>query len=305
MKQYLNLIREIIEAPEREDRTGDGTVSIFGTRFVHDCQQGFPLMTHKRMSPKSIFAELVWFIKGDSDANTLKQLGSTIWQEWANADGDIGPMYGAGWRGRRGHEVDQLALCLKSLVQNPTSRRMVVSTWRPELLPDETISPVDNVNQGKMALAPCHVLFQFYVDKDTLELQWYQRSLDSVLGAPYNIASYAALLHLFAYLLDLKPGRIIGVYGDTHIYKSHINSENLSEMLSREPKALPELDLSESPLFNELKAKLACHGKDAPLEFFSDILDEIGSHAEEAIRDLVYGVKHYESHPSVKFDVQI
>lgn len=178
MKAYIDIVKLIKEEGEdRPDRTGTGTRSYFGVQLEHDCRNGFPLLTHKKIGTKSVFAELVWFLAGDTNSQRLEKMGSSIWREWADEDGDIGPMYGAAWRGKRGHKVDQLAEVLRELKFNPTSRRMLVSAWVPEMLPDAKYSPVDNVKMGKMALAPCHVQYQFYVSNgDTLHLKWDQRS---------------------------------------------------------------------------------------------------------------------------------
>lgn len=178
MKAYLDIIEKIMKSGEiRPDRTGTGTKSYFGTRFEHDCRDGFPLMTHKKISTKSVFAELVWFLGGNTNSDELVKMGSTIWKEFAAPDGNIGPMYGAAWRGRMGHPVDQLADAIRLIKTEPNSRRICVNAWKPELLPDPKISPSANASNGRMSLAPCHVSYQFYVGNDNiLHLSWEQRS---------------------------------------------------------------------------------------------------------------------------------
>lgn len=298
MKQYIDLVKTIMEKGEiRLDRTGTGTKSYFGLTFEHDCSKTFPLVTHKQMGTKSVFAELVWFMAGDTNSHNLEKLGSTIWREWANKDGDIGPMYGAAWRGRRGHRVDQLATALRDIKFNPYSRRILVSAWLPELLPRDDRSPVENVNANRMALAPCHVQFQFYVsNNDTLNLKWDQRSSDTALGIPYNIASYAALLHIVAYLTDLKPGRLIGTFGDVHLYLDHIEEGHVSEILTRELHPLPTMDLSGIDVLDHARETIRDFKTNAPVFAFTYVLDYLfvdnGYKMVTGLRKSIKGYKH-------------
>lgn len=308
MKQYIDTVKLIQEKGEvRPDRTGTGTKSYFGVHFEHDCADGFPLVTHKKMGTKSVFAELIWFLAGDTNSHNLEKLGSTIWKEWANEEGDIGPMYGAAWRGKRGHKVDQLAQVLKEIKHNPNSRRMLVSAWVPELLPDTTFSPVENVNNGLMALAPCHVQYQFYVSNgDTLNLKWDQRSVDTALGLPYNIASYAALLYMMAYLTDLKPGRLIASLGDTHLYMDHINEGHVDEILSRELHELPTMDVSGIEPLQYARQKLTGFQPSTPLHFYSGVLDFLFiMRQKEMINGLRASISNYKHGPSIKMKVSV
>lgn len=243
MKVYLELLNKIInEGHVKGDRTGTGTLSLFGHQLRFNLQQGFPLVTTKRVHLKSIIHELLWFLKGDTNIAYLKQHNVSIWNEWADNNGDLGAVYGAQWRSWAtpdGRYIDQLQVLIKQLKTNPNSRRMIVSAWNVADLPDESISPQANVAQGKMALAPCHALFQFYVSNGQLSCQLYQRSCDTFLGLPFNIASYALLTHLLAEQCDLTVGDFIWTGGDVHLYSNHLKQARLQ--LSREPFALPQL----------------------------------------------------------------
>ena len=233
MKQYLDLLRRITEEGERkEDRTGTGTLSIFGHQAVYDLSQGFPLLTTKKLHLKSIIYELLWFLKGDTNVAYLQHHGVRIWNEWADENGDLGPVYGSQWRAwpdGRGGTIDQIAEVQETLRTNPDSRRIIVSAWNP-------------AQTAQMALPPCHCLFQFYSSAGRLDLQLYQRSADTFLGVPFNIASYALLLMMMAQATGLKPGRFIHTTGDTHLYLNHLEQARLQ--LTREPKPLPTMLLN-------------------------------------------------------------
>jgi thymidylate synthase len=238
--QYLNLLRDLLLRGDeiKNDRTGVGTYSDFGRQIVVDLQQEFPLMTTKKVAWKAVVGELFWMLSGSTSAKELREkYGTTIWDEWQDEAGELGPVYGAQWRGWPGEEgssVDQIAELLANLKERPYSRRHVISAWNVTDLPDERISPQANVDQGKMALAPCHCLFQFRVrPSGLLDLQLYQRSCDIFLGVPFNLASYALLCHIVAHLVGLKPGRFIWTAGDVHLYSNH--REQAVEQLRREP----------------------------------------------------------------------
>jgi thymidylate synthase len=245
MQQYLDLVRHIMEhGTDRPDRTGTGTRSIFGHQMRFDLAAGFPLVTTKRTHLKSVIHELLWFIRGETRLDYLHQNGITIWDEWATADGDLGPIYGAQWR--RWHirdgVVDQLAELVEQLRTRPYSRRLLVSAWNVADLPDETRSPQENAAAGRMALAPCHTLFQFYVADGKLSCQLYQRSADVFLGVPFNVASYALLTLMLAQVTELAPGDFVHTLGDAHLYQNHF--EQVRELLSREPFPAPTMHLN-------------------------------------------------------------
>jgi thymidylate synthase len=246
MNNYLHMLRDIRERGTRkQDRTGVGTQSLFGYQLRYDLDAGFPLVTTKKVHWKSIVMELLWFLRGDTNVHWLNERGVTIWDEWADDSGSLGPMYGQQWRSwptLDGGSMDQLQLLLRGLRERPDSRRHIVSAWNPELLPDESISPQANVAAGRMALAPCHTMFQFYVANGKLSCQLYQRSADAFLGVPFNIASYALLTHLVAQDVGLQPGDFIHTFGDVHIYNNHI--EQVDTQLQRCPHALPTLQLN-------------------------------------------------------------
>lgn len=233
MKQYLDLLNRIVtEGTQKEDRTGTGTISVFGHQMRFNMEDGFPLLTTKKLHLKSIIYELLWFLKGDTNVKYLQEHGVRIWNEWADENGELGPVYGHQWRSwpdYEGGEIDQIRYVLNQIKSNPDSRRMIVSAWN-----------VAEVN--KMALPPCHTMFQFYVANGKLSLQLYQRSADTFLGVPFNIASYALLLLMMAQVTGLMPGEFIHTTGDTHVYLNHI--EQVKLQLTREPKPLPKMTLN-------------------------------------------------------------
>jgi thymidylate synthase len=251
MRVYLDLLRDVIDnGIDKADRTGTGTRSVFGRQVRFDLSQGFPLLTTKRVHTKSLIHELLWFLAGSTDNRWLRDRGVTIWDEWAAEDGRLGPIYGAQWRSWAcpdGRVIDQLGELVETIRTRPDSRRLVVSAWNPADLPDETMSPHKNVQAGRMALAPCHCLFQFYVAEGRLSCQLYQRSADLFLGVPFNIASYALLTHLIAHQCDLQVGDFIHTFGDLHLYRNHLTDEIVFEQLKREPHALPQLRLLRRP----------------------------------------------------------
>ncbi|KZY61915.1 MULTISPECIES: thymidylate synthase [unclassified Oleiphilus] len=251
MQAYLDLMQDVVDnGVDRGDRTGVGTRSVFGRQMRFDLSEGFPLVTTKKVHLKSIIYELLWFLKGSTDNNWLKERGVSIWDEWATQDGDLGPIYGKQWRswaGQSGEVVDQVAELIQQIKTKPNSRRLIISAWNPTELPDETISPQENVEQGRMALAPCHCLFQFYVQNGKLSCQLYQRSADLFLGVPFNIASYAILTHMIAQQCDLEVGDFVHSFGDCHLYSNHLTDEIVFEQLKREPRALPTLKIKRKP----------------------------------------------------------
>lgn len=232
MTPYLDLLRHVLEhGSEKQDRTGTGTRSVFGWQMRFDLRAGFPLVTTKKLHLKSIVHELLWFLRGDSNVAYLREHGVSIWDEWADADGDLGPVYGHQWRhwsGPDGGETDQIAWLIDEIRRNPDSRRLLVSAWNVADLP-------------RMALQPCHALFQFYVAQGRLSCQLYQRSADIFLGVPFNIASYALLTHMVAQVCDLQVGDFVHTLGDAHLYCNHFEQARLQ--LSRTPEALPTLRL--------------------------------------------------------------
>ena len=246
MKQYLDLLRRVREDGDfKGDRTGTGTWSVFGHQMRFDLQQGFPLVTTKKIHLKSVIHELLWFLRGDTNTRYLKDNGVKIWDEWADDKGDLGPVYGYQWRSwptPDGRHLDQIEQVLEQIRQTPDSRRIIVSAWNPADLPDESISPQENVAQGRMALAPCHAFFQFYVCDGRLSCQLYQRSADIFLGVPFNIASYALLTMMIAQVCELKAGDFIHTLGDAHLYSNHLQQADLQ--LSREPLPLPLMKLN-------------------------------------------------------------
>lgn len=246
MQQYLDLMRHVREkGVEKGDRTGTGTRSVFGHQMRFDLAAGFPLVTTKKVHLKSIIHELLWFLKGDTNTQYLRDNGVSIWDEWATDSGDLGPVYGYQWRTwplPSGGAIDQIAEVIEQLRSRPDSRRLIVSAWNPAQLPDESISPQANVEQGRMALAPCHAFFQFYVADGKLSCQLYQRSADIFLGVPFNIASYALLTLMVAQVTGLKPGEFIHTLGDAHLYTNHL--EQADKQLKRELKPLPKMTLN-------------------------------------------------------------
>ena len=243
MKQYLDLVQHVMEnGCQKGDRTGTGTKSVFGYQMRFDLNEGFPMVTTKKLHLKSIIYELLWFLKGDTNIKYLQENGVKIWDAWADANGDLGPVYGHQWRNWNSEEIDQISELIKELKTNPNSRRMLVSAWNPSVLPDTTKSFDENVANNKAALPPCHAFFQFYVSDGKLSCQLYQRSADIFLGVPFNIASYALLTMMIAQVCDLQPGEFIHTFGDAHIYNNHF--EQLELQLSREPKPLPKMILN-------------------------------------------------------------
>jgi len=244
MQLYLDLLRRILdEGVDRTDRTGVGTRAIFGVQLRFDLQQGFPLLTTKRVFFKGIVAELIWFLRGNTNIAELHAQDVHIWDEWA-LDGELGPIYGAQWRRWRapdGRTIDQIAALIEGLRKRPHSRRHIVSAWNVADLPDESIPPQENVRQGRMALAPCHLLFQCFVHEGELSMQMYQRSADVFLGLPFNIASYALLVHLLGRFCGLRPKELVITIGDAHLYHNHF--AQAEEQLRRKPRPLPQLEL--------------------------------------------------------------
>lgn len=249
MKQYLDLLQRIlVEGCTKGDRTGSGTLSVFGAQLRFSMDAGFPLVTTKKVHFKSIVHELLWFLQGDTNIRYLQNNKVSIWDEWADEQGDLGPVYGKQWRSwptPDGRFVDQIDILVQQIKQTPNSRRLIVSAWNVADLPDESISPQANVQQGKMALAPCHVLFQFYVADGRLSCQLYQRSCDTFLGLPFNLASYALLTFMLAQQCNLKPGELIWTGGDVHLYLNHIQQAKLQ--LRRQPNPLPKLRIKRHP----------------------------------------------------------
>jgi len=277
MQQYLDLLSKILSAGHRKaDRTGSGTLSIFGHQMRFDLAQGFPLLTTKKLHLKSIIHELLWFLKGDTNIAYLRDNGVSIWDEWANEQGELGPIYGKQWRNwplGNGETVDQIAEIIRQIKQTPNSRRMIVSAWNVADLPDESLSPQANVGNGKMALAACHALFQFYVADGKLSCLLYQRSCDTFLGLPFNIASYALLTHLVAQQCDLAPGDFVWSGGDVHLYLNHL--EQAALQLQRQPLALPQLSLTRKP--------------DSIFEYvYTD-----------------FEIRNYQAHPAIKAQISI
>lgn len=288
MQQYLDLLTDIIEnGTDKGDRTGTGTRSVFGRMLRFDLNEGFPLLTTKKVHLKSIIHELLWFLSGDTNNNTLKENGVRIWDEWALEDGRLGPIYSKQWvswddtKLITAHEwftnptyremgysyvadfhnnildqhtvvihrkINQIQNVIDTLKTNPNSRRIIVSAWNPADLPDESISPQDNVRNGKAALPACHTFFQFYVQNGKLSCMMYQRSADEFLGKPYNIASYALLTMMIAQQCDLELGEYIHVTGDTHLYQDHLQDPTIvQEQLSRDPRPLPKMRFARKP----------------------------------------------------------
>ncbi|MGB0769877.1 MAG: thymidylate synthase [Flavobacteriaceae bacterium] len=243
MKQYLDLVNHVLEhGNEKGDRTGTGTKSVFGYQMRFDLSKGFPMVTTKKLHLKSIIYELLWFLKGDTNTKYLTENGVRIWNEWANENGDLGPVYGHQWRNWNSDEIDQIQSVIDTLKTNPNSRRMLVSAWNPSVLPDTSKSFSDNVAEGKAALPPCHAFFQFYVHEGKLSCQLYQRSADIFLGVPFNIASYALFTMMMAQVCGYQAGEFIHTFGDAHIYNNHI--EQLELQRSREPRPLPKMILN-------------------------------------------------------------
>ncbi len=264
MRQYLDLLQYILDhGVEKSDRTGTGTLSVFGYQMRFDLSDGFPLVTTKKLHVKSIIYELLWFLKGDTNTKYLTDHGVNIWNEWADANGDLGPVYGKQWRSwtsAEGKVIDQISGVLETLKKNPDSRRMIVNAWN--------VGDLD-----KMALTPCHCLFQFYVSEGRLSCQLYQRSADTFLGVPFNIASYALLTMMMAQVTGLKPGIFVHTFGDVHLYKNHLDQARLQ--LTREPKPLPVMKLN--PAIHSI---------------FEFTFDD-------------FNLEGYDAHPHIKADVSV
>ena len=243
MKQYHDLVKHVLEnGTEKSDRTGTGTKSVFGYQMRFDLQEGFPLVTTKKLHLKSIIYELLWFLKGETNIGYLKENGVKIWDAWANEDGDLGPIYGFQWRNWNNDNIDQISQLIDTIKNNPDSRRMLISAWNPSVLPDTNKTFSENVKLGNAALPPCHAFFQFYVANNKLSCQLYQRSADIFLGVPFNIASYALLTEMIAHVCNLQAGDFVHTFGDAHIYKDHFDQMELQ--LKRKPRTLPELKIN-------------------------------------------------------------
>ncbi|MEP1384906.1 MAG: thymidylate synthase [Paraglaciecola sp.] len=248
MQQYLDLMRHVLEnGVKKEDRTGTGTISVFGYQMRFDLSQGFPLVTTKKCHLRSIIHELLWFLKGETNTRYLTENNVKIWDEWATDEGELGPVYGKQWRsweGVDGQIVDQISELVDQIKTNPDSRRLIVSAWNPAVLPDTKFSPKENAAQGRQALPPCHTMFQFYVLEGKLSCQLYQRSGDIFLGVPFNIASYALLTMMLAQVCDLQLGDFVHTFGDAHLYSNHLEQAQLQ--LSRRPHDLPKMVINPS-----------------------------------------------------------
>ena len=249
MQQYLNLLKDIRDnGVDRGDRTGTGTRSVFGRQLRFDLAEGFPILTTKKVHFKSVVNELIWFLNGDTNTQWLRENGVSIWDEWATEAGELGPLYGAqwvNWPTRDGGSVNQIDYVIDCLRRRPESRRILFHAWNVEYLPDETMSPQENVEAGRMALPPCHLLYQFYVANDKLSAMLYIRSSDAFLGLPFNIASVSLLVHMLCQQVELEPGEVVVTMGDCHLYSNH--AEQVETQLSRQPKSRPTLEIMRKP----------------------------------------------------------
>ena len=244
MRQYLDLLQHVIDkGVQKEDRTGTGTISVFGYQMRFDLQEGFPVMTTKKLHLRSIIHELLWFLQGDTNIKYLNDNKVSIWNEWADEKGDLGPVYGAQWRNWNNDGIDQISEVIKLIKTNPNSRRMIVAAWNPSVLPQPGKSFDENVADGRAALPPCHAFFQFYVADGKLSCQMYQRSCDIFLGVPFNIASYALLTQMMAQVTNLEPGEFVHTLGDAHIYLNHVDQVKLQ--LTRKPFSLPQMKINQ------------------------------------------------------------
>lgn len=264
MKQYLDLLQRILdEGVQKGDRTGTGTISVFGHQMRFNLSDGFPLVTTKKVHLKSIIYELLWMINGDTNIRYLNNNKVSIWDEWANEDGDLGPVYGAQWRNWNNDGIDQIRDVVESIKNNPNSRRHIVTAWNPSVLPDEKEKDFSkNIAAGKASLPPCHAFFQFYVANSRLSCQLYQRSADVFLGVPFNIASYSLLTMMMAQVCGLEAGDFVHTFGDVHIYNNHI--EQVKLQLSRQPRQLPTMRLN-----REVKDIFAFKYEDFTLENYN------------------------------------
>ena len=249
MLPYIQLMQDVLDNGQfKGDRTGTGTYSVFGRQVRYNLADGFPLLTTKKLHIRSILHELLWFLQGDTNIRYLQENGVTIWDEWATEDGELGPVYGSQWRhwkGEDGQEYDQVAQLIHSLKNNPNSRRHIINGWNVACLPDESKAPHENAAEGRMALPPCHVLYQFYVCNGKLSASLYIRSNDLFLGNPYNTASLAFLTHMLAQQCDLEVGELVISIGDCHLYSNHLEQAKIQ--LSRTPKHLPTLKIHRKP----------------------------------------------------------
>ena len=249
MQAYLDLLTDILEVgADRGDRTGTGTRSVFGRQLRFNLNEGFPILTTKRVHFKSVVNELIWFLSGDTNTRWLRDNGVSIWDEWATDEGELGPVYGAQWHAwptKEGETINQIDYVVDCLKHRPESRRILFHAWNVEYLPDETVSPQENVRAGKMALPPCHLLYQCYVARGQLSAQLYIRSSDVFLGLPFNIASVALLVHMLAQQCQLGVGDVIITLGDAHLYSNH--HEQVATQLERSPQPLPQLELLRQP----------------------------------------------------------
>ena len=243
MRQYLDLLQHVLDkGVEKTDRTGTGTVSVFGYQMRFDLQEGFPVMTTKKLHLRSIIHELLWFLQGDTNIKYLTDNKVSIWNEWADDNGDLGPIYGSQWRNWNNDGIDQISEVIELMKTNPDSRRMMVTAWNPSVLPNPGNSFTENVAEGRAALPPCHAFMQFYVANGKLSCQMYQRSCDIFLGVPFNIGSYALLTQMMAKVTDLEPGEFVHTLGDAHIYLNHIDQVKLQ--LTRDPYSLPQMKIN-------------------------------------------------------------
>lgn len=243
MRQYLDLLQHVLDnGVQKKDRTGTGTISVFGYQMRFNLKEGFPVLTTKKLHLRSIIYELLWFLKGDTNIKYLHDNKVTIWDEWADENGDLGPIYGAQWRNWNNDGIDQISEAVKLIKNNPNSRRMIVAAWNPSVLPKPDKSFSENVAEGRAALPPCHAWFQFYVADGKLSCQLYQRSCDIFLGVPFNIASYALLTMMMAQVTGCKPGELVHTLGDAHIYLNHIEQTKLQ--LTRKPFPSPLMKIN-------------------------------------------------------------
>jgi len=274
MRQYLDLLQHILnKGVKKEDRTGTGTISVFGYQMRFDLADGFPVVTTKKLHLRSIIHELLWFLKGETNINYLKENKVSIWNEWADENGDLGPVYGAQWRNWNNDGIDQISEVIDLIKHNPDSRRMIVAAWNPSVMPKSGVSFSENVAHGNAALPPCHAWFQFYVANGRLSCQMYQRSCDTFLGVPFNIASYALLTMMVAQVAGLQPGEFIHTLGDAHIYLNHV--EQCKLQLTRDPYPLPIMKINS--------------GVESIFDFeFKD-----------------FSLEGYQSHPHIKGDISV
>ena len=305
MKQYLDTVKHIMEnGNDRNDRTGTGTRGVFGYQTRYDLKDTFPLITHRRAPWKGIVGELVWFLSGSVNNNELNELNCKFWDKFADDEGSIGPMYGAAWRGNKPYSVDQMAVILKQLHDDPWSRRIVLDSWSPDYIPSGDVAPSENPKNGKMSLAPCHPVSQYYVENDELSILFYMRSNDFLLGAPANISSYALLTLILAKLSGYKAKELVYTAGDAHIYKNHIDSGAVAKILAAPTFDLPTVDLSD--LFNEEAKQIQSFTKDTPVSEYSRILDELFiTRKHDTYAKLVDSLKNYKCGKSIEMAISV